>query len=140
MTNEPEGRNREVLDCVATIVCAYVANNALPASSLPALIASVQGALAGLELGLGQQPGAADLTVTEAQIRKSITPDAIISFIDGKPYRVLRRHLRMHGLDAHAYRIRYGLPPDYPMVAPSYSALRGEISRSYRSGRSVGSA
>lgn len=133
MTTEPEGRNQEVVDCVATIVCAYVANNALPASSLPALIGSVQASLTGL--GQGQQSGAADLTVTEAQIRKSITPDAIISFIDGKPYRVLRRHLRMHGLDAPAYRRRYGLPPDYPMVAPSYSALRGEISRGIRPGK-----
>ncbi len=134
MTNEPEGRNREVVDCVATIVCAYVANNALPASSLPALIASVQASFAGL--GKEQQQEAPDLTKTDAQIRKSITPDALISFIDGKRYKVLRRHLRMHGLDASAYRKRYGLPLDYPVVAPSYSARRAEISRSPRSSKS----
>lgn len=133
MTNEPEGRNREVVDCVATIVCAYVANNALPASSLPALIASVQASLTGL--GQAQQSGAADLTVTEAQIRKSITPDALISFIDGKTYKVLKRHLSRHGLDAQTYRRRYGLPVDYPMVAPSYSVHRTELSRFFGRGR-----
>jgi predicted transcriptional regulator len=135
MTDELEDVRRTVADLAAGIVCVYVANNRLPLSDLPKLIASVQAALNGLPYG--QQPTAApDLKVTEAQIRKSITPDALISFIDGKLYKVLKRHLRMHGLDGPAYRGRYGLPPDYPMVAPSYSARRADISRGIRSNRS----
>ncbi len=66
---------------------------------------------------------------------KSITPDALISFIDGKPYKTLRRHLTARGFDPETYRKRYGLPADYPMVAPSYSARRSEISRDNSFGR-----
>lgn len=135
MADELEDVRRTVADQAAGIVCAYVANNRLPLSELPNLIASVQATLDGLLHGQ-QQTAAPDLKATDAQIRKSITPDALISFIDGKPYKVLRRHLRMHGLDPHAYRMRYGLPPGYPIVAPSYSARRAEISRSPRSGKS----
>ena len=134
MTDDFEGRDQALAGCTAKLVAAYLKRNHVPISALPDLIASMQASLTAL--GQGQQPEAADLTVTEAQIRKSITPDALISFIDGKPYKVLRRHLRMHGLDAHAYRIRYGLPPDYPVVASSYSARRADISRGIRSGKS----
>lgn len=66
---------------------------------------------------------------TPAQIRKSITPDALISFIDGKQYKMLKRHLRAHGLDPHAYRERYGLPADYPTTAPSYSEQRSALAK-----------
>lgn len=67
---------------------------------------------------------------TPAQIRKSITPEALISFIDGKPYKTLKRHVGTHGLDPAGYRQRYGLPPDYPMVSPNYAAQRSELARS----------
>ena len=66
---------------------------------------------------------------TPAQIRKSITPDGLISFVDGKSYKTLKRHLTGHGLDFHAYRARYGLPSDYPSTAPNYSAQRSELAR-----------
>jgi predicted transcriptional regulator len=63
-------------------------------------------------------------------IKKSVTPDAIISLIDGKPYKSLKRHLNKHGLSPQEYRQRYGLSSDYPMVAASYTARRSELARS----------
>ena len=64
-----------------------------------------------------------------ASVKKSITPDALISFIDNKPYKTLKRHLGRHGHDMKSYREAYGLPADYPSVAPSYSAMRSEMAR-----------
>jgi predicted transcriptional regulator len=75
---------------------------------------------------------------TPAQVRKSITPDAIISFIDGKAYKTMKRHLGTHGLDPHSYRQRYGLPSDYPMVAPNYAAQRSALAKSIGLGRPGG--
>ena len=141
MTDEFEGRVRTLTDHTAELVAAYVSNNHVARVDLPALIATVQSALSGLSENLAPSSAQNDLgPPTPAQIRKSITPDALISFIDGKPYKVLKRHLRTHGLDEHGYRKQYGLPIDYPMVAPSYSARRGEISRSFRFGKGPGRA
>lgn len=127
---------RSTLEQIAVdIVAAYVVNNNLPIMDLPALIESVQTTLIQLSNGQRQPEIASTLIVTEAQIRKSITPDAIISFIDGKPYKTLRRHLTVRGLTAYAYRVRYGLPANYPMVAASYSAKRADISRSHSFGK-----
>ncbi|MCJ2109713.1 MucR family transcriptional regulator [Methylobacterium sp. E-025] len=67
---------------------------------------------------------------TAYQIRKSITPDAIISFLDGKPYKTLKRHLTVAGLTLEQYRARYGLPSDYPSTAASYSAQRSALAHS----------
>lgn len=64
-----------------------------------------------------------------AQIRKSLRDDAIVSFIDGRSYKTLKRHLTSHGLDPRSYRDRYGLPGDYPMVAPSYAARRSALAK-----------
>ena len=66
---------------------------------------------------------------TAAQIRKSVTPDALISFIDGKPYKTIKRHLAKHDLTFAEYRARYGLPSDYPSTAATYSAKRSELAR-----------
>ena len=67
---------------------------------------------------------------TPAQIKKSITPDHLISFEDGKPYKTLRRHLTLRGLSPEAYRAKHGLPADYPMTSATYSAQRSELARS----------
>nr|WP_276592708.1 MULTISPECIES: MucR family transcriptional regulator [unclassified Methylobacterium] len=116
------------------IVAAYVSNNPVPAAELPALIARVHGAIAGLvsgtltaETGTAAQP---DIDrPSAAQIRKSVRPDGIVSFIDGKTYKTLKRHLTSHGLDPRAYRDRYGLPADYPMVAPAYAEQRSALAK-----------
>jgi predicted transcriptional regulator len=74
---------------------------------------------------------------TAAQIRKSVMPEGIISFIDGKPYKTLKRHLKTHGLDPYSYRQRYGLPAEYPMVAAEYAKQRSDLAKSIGLGRSV---
>lgn len=119
------------------IVRAYVGNNVLPARDLPALIANVHAALAGIGIAPAA-PNVGKIEVekpTPAQIRKSVTPDALISFIDGKPYKTLKRHLAAHGLNAHSYRERYGLPADYPTTAPSYSAQRSSMAKGFGLGQ-----
>ena len=109
----------------AGIVAAYVRGNRIPVSELPGLIRSVDGALRQLA---EPKPEILIVHPTEAEIRASIRPDAITSFEDGKPYKALRRHLTMRGLTPEAYRRKWGLPVDYPLVAASYSARRSEIS------------
>ena len=63
-------------------------------------------------------------------MRKSITPDGLVSFVDGKSYKTLKHHLSRHGMDMAAYRERYGLPNDYPSVSPNYSQARSEMAKS----------
>ncbi len=121
------------------IASAYVSNNHVAPADLPALVTSIYASVSGWasstgETGIVVEPRS-ETKSTSAQIQKSITPDALISFIDGKPYKTLRRHLTARGFDPETYRKRYGLPADYPMVAPSYSARRSEISRDNSFGR-----
>lgn len=120
----------DLLDLTADIVAAYVAKNHLPASELSGLVHTIYGALSGLA-SVGPAVGAESLPepLTPAQIRKSVTPDALVSFLDGKPYKTLRRHLTVNGLDPNSYRAKFGLPADYPMTAPSYSARRSELAK-----------
>lgn len=69
------------------------------------------------------------------QIKKSITPEGLISFMDGKRYKTLKRHLTTHGLSPESYRVRFGLPHDYPMVASDYAAQRSALAKSIGLGR-----
>ncbi len=112
------------------IVAAYVSHNSLPAAELPALITSVFTSLNQVS------SGAAAPAVSEpverpsaAQVRKSIGQDGIVSFIDGKAYKTLKRHLTANGYTPEQYRDRFGLPKDYPMVSPSYSEQRSTLAR-----------
>ncbi|MCJ2054780.1 MucR family transcriptional regulator [Methylobacterium sp. J-070] len=113
----------------ADIVAAYVSNNSMRPADMAELIASTLAALKGLGTSAAPAAPAVDKP-TPAQIRKSITPDALISFLDGKPYKTLKWHLTGHGLTVEEYRKRFGLPRDYPMTAASYSAMRAEFARS----------
>ncbi|MCJ2075440.1 MucR family transcriptional regulator [Methylobacterium sp. E-016] len=113
----------------ADLVAAFVSNNSIPVSELPALIAKVHATLAGLDNGASSEPAGPE-KATPAQIKKSVSPDALISFLDGKPYKTLKRHLTTNGLTFEEYRARYGLPSDYPSTAASYSAQRSELARS----------
>jgi predicted transcriptional regulator len=117
------------IELTTSIVSAYVSNNHVQGAELATLIASTHAALAGLGQGAEMEATAVE-KLTPAQIRKSITPDALISFIDGKPYKTLKRHLTGNGLTIEQYRERYGLPRDYPSTAASYSAMRAEFARS----------
>nr|WP_310354094.1 MucR family transcriptional regulator [Methylobacterium sp. BE186] len=120
----------------AEIVSAYIARNHVAVSDMPALIVSVHSTLNSLTSGAAVSAVAEEVEKpTPAQVRKSITPDALISFIDGKPYKTLKRHLSTHGLDPYSYRQRYGLPNDYPMVAAAYAAQRSELAKAIGLGR-----
>ncbi|WP_375463489.1 MucR family transcriptional regulator [uncultured Methylobacterium sp.] len=129
MDGQTETQPINHIEITADIVSAYISNHSVPVSELPALLSRVHAAL----VGLGS-PATAEASgpekLTPAQMRKSITPDALISFLDGKPYKTLKRHLTTHGLTLEAYRARYGLPSDYPSTAASYSAQRSELARS----------
>ena len=116
-------------ELTADLVSAYVSNNPVPVSELATLIASTHAALLGL--GGAAEPASAPVEKpTPAQIRKSITPDALISFVDGRPYKTLKRHLTGNGMTIEQYRERYGLPRDYPSTAASYSAQRSALAKS----------
>lgn len=113
-----------------TIVSAYVSNNPVPMSELPNLIGRIHATVSGLVGGTAaDSPIEIDRKPTPAQIHKSVTPNALISFINGKAYRTLKRHLTGHGLDPRSYRERYGLPADYPMAASGYRKRRSEIAK-----------
>ena len=117
------------------LVSAYVSNNRVPPAELPALIASMHAALGGLGRGSATQAPPTQ-KMTAAQIRKSITPDALISFIDGKPYKMLKRHLTNNGMTIEQYRERYGLPQDYPSTSANHSAQRSALAKSVGFGQS----
>jgi predicted transcriptional regulator len=107
MSELTQGTAPESIKLAADIIAAYVLNNPAPAAELPTLIGNVHSVLNGLAQGVTQADAAEEFEkATPAQIRKSITPDALISFIDGKPYKTLKRHLTGHGLDPHSYRQR----------------------------------
>ncbi len=110
-----------------------MSNNPVPAAELPALIVRVHGAISGLVAGTPTAAGAAPQVEVEkpsaTQIRKSVRHDGIVSFIDGKLYKTLKRHLASHGLDPRSYRDSYGLPTDYPMVAPGYAEQRSALAK-----------
>src|SRR5579863_6882550 len=113
----------------AQIVAAYADSNKLSASDLPGLIQSVYRTLSNVgEPASDAPPEPAKLT--PAQIRKSITPDYLISFEDGRRFRTLKRHLSLRGLTPADYRAKWGLPSSYPIVAPSYSEARSALARS----------
>jgi predicted transcriptional regulator len=134
VTRETSHREADYVAATGGIVSAYVSNNSVPASDLPSLIMRVHGAVAALARGAAavgaDMPRAAEPErPNAAQIRRSVRDDGIVSFIDGKSYKTLKRHLTSHGLDPHRYRERYGLPGDYPMVAPSYAARRSALAK-----------
>jgi predicted transcriptional regulator len=114
---------------VAKIVSAYAKKNALPADQLPSLIASVHAALAGVGDG-GMPPEAPKALVPAVPVRRSIQPNAITCLECGYQGKMLKRHLQSaHGATADAYRERWGLKADYPMVAPVYAARRSELAK-----------
>ncbi len=124
-----------MLALTAKIVAAYTSKNPMPGSELPALIDRVFQSLAGLAIG----PAAA---APEARpepavpVRKSVFADHIVCLEDGKKLKMLKRHLMTsYGMTPHAYRERWGLPPDYPMVAPAYAERRSALAKSIGLGR-----
>lgn len=123
----------DIFGATIELVSAYASNasNRLSTEDFQTLIKDTFDTLKGLENG-GPAPveETEDLTKTKAEIKKSIQPDALISFVDGKSYKSLKRHLSGHGYTPESYRETFGLAKDYPMVAPSYSAARSALAKS----------
>jgi len=117
------------IELAAEIVAAFVANNSLPISELPALIHSVHAALTGVVSGSAGAAPPVEKKEPAVSIRKSITPDYLVCLDDGKKFKSLRRHLATLGLTPDEYRAKWGLAADYPMVAPNYAAQRSELAK-----------
>jgi predicted transcriptional regulator len=117
------------LEQATEIVAAFVSHNSIPASELPALIQAVYSAL----VGLGSGSAAPDVEIRSepaVPIKKSVTPDFIFCLEDGKKFQSLKRHLRTaYSLTPEEYRVKWGLPSDYPMVAPNYAQRRSQLAR-----------
>ncbi|MEE2688176.1 MAG: MucR family transcriptional regulator [Pseudomonadota bacterium] len=126
----------DILRMTAEVVAAYVGNNTLPATQLPEVINTVYGTLNRVN---GSSVASLNVQAQRAavSVRRSITPDYIICLEDGKKLKMLKRHLRTaYGLTPDEYRIKWGLPPDYPMVAPNYSKKRSTFAKKIGLGRS----
>ncbi len=124
----------DLVELSTEIVCAYVSHNAISPSDLPKVIADVHTALKGLR-GAETAPPAEELRPA-VPVRKSVAPDYIICLEDGKKFKSLKRHLRTHyNLTPEEYREKWGLPADYPMVAPNYSETRSRLAKDNGLGR-----
>src|SRR5215470_16803671 len=116
------------IELTASIVSAYVSNNSVPASDLPALISQVHGALT--RIVRGQSEAASEARKPAVSVKKSITPEHLVCLEDGKKFKSLKRHLRTrYNLTPEQYREKWGLAPDYPMVAPNYAAARSHLAK-----------
>ncbi|HZC15802.1 MAG TPA: MucR family transcriptional regulator [Caulobacteraceae bacterium] len=128
-----EAPTDDVLRWSAEIVAAYVAQNNLPTAGVAALIRSVHGALS--NIGEAPEP---ERRKPAVPIARSVQHDFIVCLEDGKKLKMLKRYLRSHyGLSPEDYRRRWGLPPDYPMVAPVYAARRSDFAKKIGLGRGV---
>jgi predicted transcriptional regulator len=129
----------DLVQLTADIVSAYVSNNKIGSAELGQLIEEVHAALV-------RAPTAAATPEPEPRepavpIRKSITPDYIVSLEDGRKFKSLKRHLKnTYGLTPEEYRAKWGLPRDYPMVAPNYAKARSELAKSMGLGRKAGAS
>lgn len=123
--------NETLITLTADIVAAHVSNNSVAVNDLPTLISNVHGALAGLGTP-GQAPDAApaEKPTPAVSIRSSIKPDYLVSLEDGTKVKMLKRHLMTrYGMTPQDYRAKWGLPADYPMVAPNYAEQRRTLAK-----------
>jgi predicted transcriptional regulator len=123
----------DVIEHTADIVAAFVGQNKVSVEALPDLIKSVYGALVNMS---APAPAAPEKQIPAVSIKRSITPEFLISLEDGKKYKSLKRHLRtQYNMSTEDYRAKWGLPKDYPMVAPAYAASRSALAKSMGLGR-----
>ena len=132
MREETDGSESH-LELTAGIVSAYVSNNPVPPSELPALIASISAAISGLASPVKAEVEAQAPAVNP---KRSVRDDHIVCLEDGLRFKSLKRHLMTHhGLTPEDYRAKWNLPADYPMVAPGYAAARSELAKKMGLGR-----
>ena len=135
-TGETMPSQDDILRMTADVVAAYLGHNTMPATQIPDIIATVYGSLSKLD-GNGAAPRARAPKAPVA-IRKSVMPDYIVCLEEGKKLKMLKRHLRtVYGMSPEEYRAKWGLPADYPMVAPNYSRQRSAFAKKIGLGRTA---
>jgi predicted transcriptional regulator len=116
------------IQLTANIVSAYVSNNTVASAEIPNLIGQVYSAL--MRISGGQAAVAGELLKPAVPVKRSITAEYIVCLEDGKKFKSLKRHLRtQYDMTPEQYREKWGLPPDYPMVAPAYAAARSQLAK-----------
>jgi predicted transcriptional regulator len=121
-----ENSGESYIQLTANIVSAYVSNNSVPSAEISNLIGQVHSAL--LRVSSGQAAASVEPLKPAVPVRRSITSDYIVCLEDGKKFKSLKRHLRtQYKMTPEQYREKWGLPPDYPMVAPNYAAARSQL-------------
>jgi predicted transcriptional regulator len=122
--------NRDAtIEMTADIVSAYVGNNSVSVTDLPTIIASVHRALTGVSGGV-EAPVEQAPKEPAVPVKKSIAPDFLVCLEDGRKFKSLKRHLRTkYNMSPEEYRAKWGLPKDYPMVAPNYAKARSDLAK-----------
>lgn len=136
-----ESTNAMLIELTADIVSAHVSNNVVGNGDVPELIRSVHNALSRIATGdnAATETASAEKPAPAVGVRKSTSnPEHILSMIDGKPYKSLKRHIAGHGYTPESYREAFGLPAGYPMVAPAYSERRRAVAKRLGLGRKKG--
>ncbi len=132
MTEEDVALNETLITLTSDIVAAHVSNNSVAVSDLPLIISNVHDALSGLA-GKAAEQAKPEPAVP---IKSSIKPDYVVCLEDGKKLKMLKRHLMTHyGMTPDEYRVKWGLPSDYPMVAPNYAQQRRELAKAIGLGK-----
>ncbi len=122
-----DSSSNDLIELAAEIVSAYVSNNTVSAHDLTALIGDVYAALQRTSAGIAPEPQPEPLKPA-VPVKKSVTPDYIVCLEDGKKFKSLKRHLRtQYNVTPEEYREKWGLPADYPMVAPNYAKARSDL-------------
>jgi predicted transcriptional regulator len=116
------------IQLTAHIVSAYVSNNTVPSGEIPGLISQVYSAL--MRVSGGQAVAPAEPLKPAVSVKRSVTPEYLVCLEDGKKFKSLKRHLRtQYDMTPEKYREKWGLPSDYPMVAPNYAAARSQLAK-----------
>jgi predicted transcriptional regulator len=124
--NDTPGKS--FIDLTANIVSAYLSNNPTPASEIPALISEIHAALQRVSNGRTEVPQ--EPAKPAVSVKKSVAPDYLVCLEDGKRFKSLKRHLRtQYNMTPEQYRDKWGLPADYPMVAPNYAVARSQLAK-----------
>jgi predicted transcriptional regulator len=128
-----ESSSQTIVEKTSEIVAAFVSNNETSTSELPALIQAVHRALSGISVA---QPEPEPRKEPAVSVRRSVTPDYLICLEDGRKFKSLKRHLRTkYDMSPEEYRTKWGLPKDYPMVAPNYAAARSALAKNMGLGK-----
>ncbi|CAN5308545.1 MucR family transcriptional regulator [soil metagenome] len=127
---EMQSNDAGLLDMTVGIVANYVGANKVDAAAVPGLIQTIYSSLASLGEPVEAAPEARPDRLTPAQVRKLVTPGGIISLINQKPFKSMKRHISTHGYTPESYRDHFGLPANFPMVHPDYAKARSDLAKS----------